>query len=380
MSSRVRLFVAFALAAGLLATSQASDAALIGRTTAEIHHPATTMLRKVSCAANDDCLAIGWHSWRNVGISLAEWWDGDTWSRVQALAWTTTLNDVSCVGEGWCMVVGSTRGPHGGQLTYSETFLDRHPSVVPTPAVRLAQFEAVACSSVNSCYAVGSYQPRNEYVRPLVERWDGARWTFVRSPYLHDHFLEAISCGAGETCMASGYQSLEGRPFAERLTGGSWIVTPVPTFSVPQKSCRGGFPCPPLTPQVLAEDSCGASRCVAVSDFEEPVIWSWTKKGWTLEADPSTAMQFISAACWSASTCLLLGARTGSRATVVDELAGGRWKAERGFGATLIDVSCTSSSRCMAVGYETWQVDHGTTKSVAAEWNGHAWRSLLVLR
>lgn len=382
MSGRlVRVLVASLFAACLLSTAQASGATSASAPAAHHPRPITTMLQKVSCAADGDCLAIGWHSWRDVGISLLEHWDGQTWSRVQVLAWTTRLSGVSCVGADWCMVVGAARGPHLGWLTYSETIVDQRIVVVPTPTIRLAEFEAVACASVHSCYAVGTYQPRNEYVRPLVEHWDGLGWAQVRSPYLHNYFLQAISCGAGETCMASGYQSQGGRPFAERLTGGRWIATRVPTFTAPSTSCHGGVPCRvPLIPQNLTDDSCGAERCVAVSHFGQPVIWSWTKRGWALEKDPTTQVQFDSVACWTSSRCLLLGSGADGRSTVVYELLGGRWRREAGFGATLTDLTCAAPSRCMAVGYVTWQDDHGTTKSVAAEWTGHSWRYLPVPR
>lgn len=381
MSGRlVRVLVTSLLAMGLLGTAQANGATSVRGQAAHAARPITTMLQKVSCAADGDCLAIGWHTWRDVGISLLERWDGRTWSRVQVLAWTTRLDGVSCVGADWCMVVGSARGPHQGPVTYSETLVDRHIVAVPTPTIRLAEFEAVACASMHSCYAVGSYQPRNEYVRPLVEHWNGHRWHLVRSPYLHNHFLQAISCGAAVACMASGYQSQGGRPFAERLTGGRWIPTRVPTFTAPSTSCHGGLPClVPLAPQNLTDDSCSAVRCVAVSHFGQPVIWSWTKRGWVLERDPSTQVQFDSVACWNTS-CLLLGSGAAGRSTVVYELLGGRWRREAGFGATLTNLTCVAPSRCMAVGFVTGKVDHGTTKSVAAQWTGHSWRYLPVPR
>jgi hypothetical protein len=98
----------------------------------------------------------------------------------------------------------------------------------------------VACSSVTSCIAVGSYYDARKLQRPLVERFTNGRWTAVR-PMLpagyttRGGYMYTAACQPGGECAAVGANTINGgsKPLVEILVNGNWsghaVVVPSDT-------------------------------------------------------------------------------------------------------------------------------------------------------
>jgi hypothetical protein len=88
-----------------------------------------TETQEVSCAAADSCTAVGQSTSSNLTSfgqlqTLAEGWDGTTWS-IPATPDPSTgqniLSGVSCGTSGACTAVGQFQDPGGIQATLAET-------------------------------------------------------------------------------------------------------------------------------------------------------------------------------------------------------------------------------------------------------------------
>jgi hypothetical protein len=86
---------------------------------------------------------------------------------------------------------------------------------------------AVSCTG-GSCIAVGSLG-----FRPLVERWNGRRWSIERNPKrAPDASLNGVSCVSPADCTAVGDQTNNThQSVAERWTGGRWSIERTPTLA-----------------------------------------------------------------------------------------------------------------------------------------------------
>ena len=99
-----------------------------------------------------------------------------------------------------------------------------------------AEFHAVAASSVGA-WAAGATAPDYRHARPLVERWDGSRWTISLHPKNARGLLLAVSASAPDNVWAVGgafppqEQHLNPDhllPLAERWDGRAWQRVPLP--------------------------------------------------------------------------------------------------------------------------------------------------------
>jgi hypothetical protein len=75
----------------------------------------------------------------------------------------------------------------------------------------------VSCTSAAACTATGTYGSRNGHYEPLIEAWNGTRWTIRATPApgtIGNNSLSAVSCTSATACTAageyynSGYQTL----------------------------------------------------------------------------------------------------------------------------------------------------------------------------
>jgi hypothetical protein len=184
-------------------------------------------LISVSCTSGAACTAVG----RAANETLGEGWNGGRWSiqpnphprSFGGPGGDNELGSVSCVSRDACMAVGDSSwgsGVNSVRITLAEQWNGSHWSVQPTPnPIQLDEFDSVSCSSIRSCIAVGDYTDRaGDATLPLVERWDGGRWSVVQTPSsLHtgksaNPALLAVACFATGKCLAIG--DAEGGPFS----------------------------------------------------------------------------------------------------------------------------------------------------------------------
>jgi hypothetical protein len=167
-------------------------------------------VKGVACATEEDCLMVGFATPKHgAGQVLAERWNGHAWSRVA--------------------VAGEL--PGGGSLEG----VDCRPGNTPT-----------------SCWAVGQTVTKGSGIipiRPLVERWNGNSFTFVRSPLggaANYPELEAVACAALTACQAVGSRGWgedEALVLTEGWNGSRWLreTSPSPLYGFQMLS---GVACP----------------------------------------------------------------------------------------------------------------------------------------
>jgi hypothetical protein len=208
--------------------------------------PQSSQLLSVSCPSATACMAVGtYRSRRSPNATLAESWDGETWSIVPSpnvgpAGKQDVLNGVSCTSASACAAVGAyfiNLGANRGDLTRAlvESWDGRRWSIVPSANVpgRGDGLNGVSCASAAACMAVGSYShPVGAHFSPaatLVESWDGRRWSIVPSPNeglaSNSDELNSVSCASSTTCVAVG--STPANVLVESWEHGRWALVPV---------------------------------------------------------------------------------------------------------------------------------------------------------
>jgi hypothetical protein len=243
----------------------------------------------------------------------------------------------------------------------------------------------VSCASSTACIAVGKFWKiaSKEYV-PLGESWNGTVWTVQEASVptgAKGATLWSLACTSSTACTAVGYfnnSSGVAVPLAESWNGTSWSVQEPPSPTGAKEAYLTGVSCTAST------------ACTAVGYFDNsagkvvPMAESWNGTSWTVQEPPSpaeakkAALQDVS--CTSSTACIATGyfeSSAGKFLSLAESWNGTSWTvqeppnptgAER---SSLEGVSCTSSTACRAVGY----FENSSKKWVplAESWNGTSW-------
>jgi len=179
-------------------------------------------LEAVSCSSPRRCIAIGSSFNFQTAWTLVESWNGARWSIVPSASgrYGTELDglaSVACASASDCLLVGDSIAWEDWEAGLAEHWNGRRSSVVDIPRLEPSQpamgFQAglsgVSCVSASDCVAVGGIGSFGGANAPVVERWDGSRWSTV-SPERGrttrgQRPLSAVSCvGESHFCMAVG--------------------------------------------------------------------------------------------------------------------------------------------------------------------------------
>jgi hypothetical protein len=190
-------------------------------------------LSAVSCTRPWACTAVGYDTTTSGTHPLVERWNGLWWS-LQSSASPSGLTDPVLTGVACsaltCVAVGE--GTAGGAPTAwaeSSTGLSWRAEAVPVAAgTSRPELLGVACSSAASCTAVGQSS-----LGALAERWDGSAWADVTTPISNvgkDSSLDAVSCTASTACVATGTTRPGSNfvPLVEEWDGARWSDAYVP--------------------------------------------------------------------------------------------------------------------------------------------------------
>jgi len=151
-----------------------------------------------------------------VYTTLAESWNGTSWSVVNSPSPSDNLNQlnsVSCVSPVACTAMGYVSTLSGGYRTLIESWNGTSWTAVPSPNLGSASdqnyLDGVSCTSASACTAVGYHY--NGAFRTLIESWNGTSWSVVPSPNRGSisSALNGVSCTSATACTAAGtyYQS-----------------------------------------------------------------------------------------------------------------------------------------------------------------------------
>ena len=199
------------------------------------------------------CTSVG-RDPTNVGLPAAKRWNGLSWSTQSPPsipgATDVGLGGVSCPSKRVCFAVGQydrLQTPLGYRPLV-ERWNGTRWSIQQTPRTTsdLSTLSGVACTSPSDCTAVGGTNIRNHGT--LVERWNGVRWSIQRTPTLRfgASHLEGVSCSSKAACVAVGWSDFraERRMVVERWNGTAWSVQSTPA-AIP--GMLTGISCPSTT-------------------------------------------------------------------------------------------------------------------------------------
>ena len=341
----------------------------------------------VSCSGSSMCMAVGSQGMAPATTSLAEMWNGSAWSIVPSAnpagETNVTLSSVSCVGPIFCMAVGSAVNA-GNTVTLAEMWNGSTWSIVPTanPNATGNVLNHVDCASATSCMAVGA---SGTPTAALVEQWTGgASWSTVAitdPAGTTSAQLNGITCYGSNWCIAVGQAGVSGPAtvtVAETWNGSAWT-------SVPPQNVGSGS-----TSSLLNSVACaGMSFCEAVgqsmdsSSNTHNLVESWNGSAWTIATSPdnthvsgATINDLSDVNCISATVCTAVGSAGATAAalqTTVLNWNGTAWSLGTspngsGTASALHSVSCITNWACMATGFTgatALQQPFGITASVA---------------
>jgi hypothetical protein len=323
----------------------------------------------VSCSSSSACTAIGSVTAGSKEESVAERWNGSSWSpqRIPTPPHPDLLR-VSCPSLTVCFAAGyATTYAANGDLKQFVPLVDRWAggswSRQSTPKVPDPVLDDVSCASPDACTAIGGFGlPGNNGQRPLAERWDGTHWSIQRPPA----WADVVSCPSSTGCIAIIGISDRGAPVAERWNGSRWSRQRRPLsnqhdFVVSDLSCSSMSACTAVG--FWAACAGGPAACPA-----HGLAWILDRSRWSVHRVPHAPTDsfengagYATVSCVSADWCFGAGSHqlalwNGTRWSI-------KFKLSRR-GETLAGASRTSVSACIAVS------DDG---KLAEQWNGQTW-------
>jgi hypothetical protein len=333
-------------------------------------------LSSVACTSASRCTAVGLVNGGGTPEAMAQRWNSSGWHLAATSnpvgAAETQLNGVACPTKADCVAVGTAGSTFGTTATAAERWQAGRWRLTTMPTRPGANLSAVACASRTFCIAAGSSESGT-----LIERWNGSRWMVQASPeppgWTQFAGFGGVTCTSDSFCIASGaYGTGSGgvRPLTERWNGTRWTVlrTPAPAGAV--ETYLGGVSCT------------SSSACTAVgeqhnaSGVVHTVAMRWDGTAWHVQSTPNPAgVQFASLpgiSCTRPASCLAVGGS--DNGTLTERWNGRRWIIQPSPsppGSQLTALSCTAPSACTAVGFFFTNLGG---RILAERWNGTSWR------
>jgi hypothetical protein len=345
----------------------------------------------ISCPTVRACTATGTYDTSTGALTLAETWSDGSWRVVAtpnpAGADTSELDAVSCTSLRACIAVGAWAGSSGNPVTLAEVWngaawhAQRAASVSGASS---SQFTGVSCSAAYACTASGYSRGGSGEAAALAERWNGTGWQVQSTPLpagATADELGAVSCASPRTCTAVGAY-ITGNTvatLAEVWNGSTWVIQSTPNPAGASTSQLNGVSCP------VAGACVSAGYRVGSTGFGVPLAESWNGSVWSLKYTPNPTGARISeldgVSCATATACAAVGTYDSAgetNASLAESWNGSAWSlqsAPNPAGAVYSDlqsVSCSSPSACTAVG--DYQIHPlGPQLALAEVWNGSAW-------
>jgi hypothetical protein len=335
--------------------------------------PSSSSLSGLSCYGASSCMAVG------LGASFATaYFGGTTWTELAPPKppeiTTSQLRDASCLAEGGtCTAVGVyTQGevekPYATRRVESGTWTLYGSLPIP---LKSAVLNDVSCTTVNACTAVGDYKNESSVSQAYALRWNGTSWVSQAPGTLEGaskSILTSVSCASSTFCIAVGYSFVPSKeiPLVERWDGTTWSAQ---TITLPEGATEG---------KLFGVSCTSTTNCMAVGRFNEfsgghTIATQWNGTSWNTLASPRPAFSlgshFEDVSCTSSTSCVAVGAYfvAGGSKTLAANWNGSGWILDSapspGTGQNfLFAVSCLSSTSCRGVGFTE---SGGTSKNLA---------------
>ncbi len=276
------------------------------------------------------------------------------------------LQESSCYDTSRCVAVGYNQDPATGLRRSTSTVLTKGTwrlAAVPVRGTASNSLWNVSCPSKTQCIGVGYYfDIPTGFYRTLIAKYNGTTWSLVTSPNRAnlDNYLFGVDCFDTTHCVAVG-RSVDpdtqiAQTLALNLAGSTWA--------------RVATPNRPSSSNLLSDVSCGdVTHCVAVGytinadATVQSLIVGRNNKSWGIRASvdrPSSSNILRDVSCPSSTTCVAVGASDPGGAgpdevSLVQTLSAGTWtlatsQDRTGYDNHLWAVSCSSETQCVATG------------------------------
>ena len=151
-------------------------------------------------------------------------------------------------GSAWAVGIYTQNSGHTGRAL-AEHWSDGRWTVVPAadPGSREDMLYSAAAAGDSDVWAVGTYSGADGRFHPLVEHWDGHRWSVsrVRGLGAADGILTSVSWAADGGAWATDQLTGGRAPDQEvvlSLVGGSWVIARRGPVSTPQGAAASAYP------------------------------------------------------------------------------------------------------------------------------------------
>jgi hypothetical protein len=337
-------------------------------------------LASVAAINTSDVWAVGSSATTTGGVtvanSLAEHWDGSKWSIVATpnpQGGCAALNSVTALSSTDVWAVGSMYplGNCGSGL--KPGFIEHWDGVawnlVSTPSPAKRGFTGVSAVNANDIWAVGYNQTSLGFYTTLTEHWNGSQWTVVSSPNMpvqQNYFNAVLAISTNNVWAAGSYLSSPtniDEPLMEHWDGTRWSIVSAPPGST--YSFMFGI------------SAAGANDVWAVGNGD--LVLQWNGTAWSRVPMKSTngalfgVTVFPSGEAWAVGNQLPLG---GAGATLTEHWDGSSWSqvsspspgsVNNGLGG----VAGIGSTDVWAVGSYTGASNSSFT--LVEHWDGTAW-------
>jgi len=335
-----------------------------------------TSLGSVACIGTSFCVAVGSSSGTAGASTLAESWDGSSWSIVPspnpAGSTNAGLDGVSCVSTSDCLAVGFSGGQSGPTVPLAEIWNGSTWSITPLPGAwsGLNILKGISCSGPTACVAVGARAtgPTQNGITPtstLAEFWNGSSWSLLASvnpPGVATSSFSGVSCSGSNACIAVGSAGSVNGSSTQTLTelwnGASWSIVSSPNvFSYP--SSLSGVSC-------SSTAACTAVGDWSSSSYAKTLVETWNGTRWSIVSSPNAgppgdAANFLSGVtCVGPTFCTAVGSvEAGGSAfdipySLIETWNGTSWvvATPQDLSSPLLGTACTAVMICTAVGGE----------------------------
>ena len=185
--------------------------------------------------------------------TLAIHYDGTAWSAVPTPAngpEASSLYGVAALPDGTAWAVGIHTQPSGHTTQSLAEHWDGHAwTIVPTPNPGSAEdmLYGVAAVSDNNVWAAGTYSGPDNTFHPLLEHWDGQKWSAVPVPGgagIPDGILTSVTSSPSQGVWATGQLAMSpvDRQIVLHLEGGSWVPVTEPGVTSPGGGAASAYP------------------------------------------------------------------------------------------------------------------------------------------
>jgi hypothetical protein len=334
---------------------------------------ANSGLHAVDCSSANSCIAVGgWHSGPPIGGdggTLAERWDGTSWQVMPTPELPGYLSGVSCPWPTFCFAVDSTST---GVLV--EVWNGTRWSVQSTPDVPGGVLNAVSCSGILACTAVGE---RLGGGGSLAMRWEGSGWHVQPTPNpAGPRSLNNVSCPLKRTCTAVGYSLSDGSPFVTRWYGlvNAWGLQSAPKPAGAESASLTGVSCPVVQVCVaVGSSTVHLGPTTGMAERRIGPTWSLLPTPPGPPQNPGAGVYSLAAiSCPTLALCRAVGRAPDGLNQIAERFDGTNWQFEpiplMASGTripSLTGVSCPSRSFCVAVGNVGFRFSGGP---LSAKW------------